>query len=53
MMKIANLDGFSNRAELRRRMTEWTTSTWEQPPQPATLRDKLREIADYLELPPT
>jgi hypothetical protein len=52
VMRIANLDGFSTRDELRRRMIDWITLNWPEQPGDAMLRGKLRKIGDYLKLPP-
>ena len=52
VIKIANLDGFSTRDELRRRMIDWITLNWPEQPGDAMLRGKLRKIGDYLKLPP-
>jgi hypothetical protein len=50
--RIANYDGINSRAELRRCMKEWVTNNMKVLPHDSLVRDRLREIGDYLNLPP-
>jgi hypothetical protein len=51
LIKIAQIDGFNSRRELRERSLDWIATNWVDEPSDSVLREKLSRLGDILNLP--
>jgi chromosomal replication initiation ATPase DnaA len=52
LIRIAQIDGFNSRRELRQRTLDWIATNWFDQPSESVLREKLSRLSDILNLPP-
>jgi chromosomal replication initiation ATPase DnaA len=52
LIRIAQIDGFNSRRELRQRTLDWIATNWIDQPSESVLREKLSRLSDILNLPP-
>jgi chromosomal replication initiation ATPase DnaA len=51
LIRIAQIDGFNSRRELRQRALAWISANWSEEPSDSVLREKLSRLGDTLGLP--
>jgi len=51
LIRIAQIDGFHSRQELRQRALDFIAKDWPDEPSDSVLREKFRRLGDLLDLP--